>query len=148
MKLRNFLIIIFIVVAIGITIYFTVQSFTPNSQFVPSYNVTYGVFRIPVYGDNGKINNTLVQGVMVAVNNEGDNSLKVISVSNSSYTFKPSYIYLLQQVPLDNGSFTNAYIKVTEIYIGYNTIIIPVKLSPGIYQIQFSDGTTISFRIT
>ncbi|AWS00561.1 hypothetical protein DFR87_05020 [Metallosphaera hakonensis JCM 8857 = DSM 7519] len=141
--------IIVVVLLVGVTAYFVAESLFPSSSFVPTYNATYGTFDIPVYSSNGhSINYTMLRGIKLTMDNEDTNQLRISSVSNSTFSFTPQIYYELQSVPLSNGSIVSAYVKTYEIYLGYQTIIIPAKLSPGVYNIVFTDGNQINLNVT
>ncbi|QKR01046.1 hypothetical protein GWK48_06715 [Metallosphaera tengchongensis] len=134
---------------IAVTIYFVVQSLVPSSPYVPSYNVQYGTFVIQFYS-SGYLNSVNVHGIKVIMDNEDTNNLKITSISNSTFSFSPSYYLQLESVPLSNGSIRSAFVNTTEIYLGSDTIIIPtsIKLYPGVYSIIFSDGNELNFNVS
>ncbi|MEM3777235.1 MAG: hypothetical protein QXZ65_08210, partial [Metallosphaera sp.] len=145
-KLRTFFIVLFVVFILALSVYFIVESLVPNSPFVPSYNVSYGTFRVPVYINSGEINYSVIKGIKLVIDNEDSNSLQISAITNSTYSITPSSYYQLESVPLYNGSFVDGYVKTYEIYLGYDTVIIPVELSPGLYTVYFSNGNQLTFN--
>ncbi|BBL46486.1 hypothetical protein DFR88_04180 [Metallosphaera sedula] len=147
-KLRSFFVITSVVILIGLTGYFIFQSLIPNSEFIPSYNVSYGVYTIPVYS-HGSISYETVKGLKLVIDNEDNNTVvRISSISNSSFSTTPSVYYYLESVPLSNGSIVSAYAPVYEIYVGYDTLIIPINLSPGQYNTVLTDGNQFSFTVS
>ncbi|MCH1771250.1 MULTISPECIES: hypothetical protein [Metallosphaera] len=147
-KLRTFFVVASVVILVGLTGYFIFQSLIPNSEFIPTYNVSYGVYTIPVYS-HGSISYETIKGLKLVIDNEDNNTVvRISSISNSSFSTTPSVYYYLESVPLSNGSIASAYAPVYEIYVGYDTLIIPVNLSPGQYNIVLTDGNQFSFTVT
>ncbi|MCG3109073.1 hypothetical protein L3N51_01363 [Metallosphaera sp. J1] len=146
-KLRTFFVVATVVVLIALTGYFVFQSLIPSSEFVPSYNVSYGVYIIPVYA-HGSINYQTIKGLKLIIDNEDNNTVvKISSISNSTFSTTPTVYYYLESVPLSNGSIVSAYAPVYEIYVGYDTLVIPVNLSPGKYNVVLTDGNQFSFTV-
>jgi hypothetical protein len=86
---KNFLTVLIVLILVGITAYFVVESLIPSSPFIPEYNATYGVYRIPVYYPNNTITYLTVEGVKLTLNNQDQNALQISSVYNSTFKVVP-----------------------------------------------------------
>ena len=148
MTRKNFLTVLIVLILVGITAYFVVESLIPSSPFIPEYSATYGVYRIPVYYPNNTITYLTVEGVKLTLNNQDQNALQISSVYNSTFKVVPPWYYETEGAPLPNASASTVYVQAHEIYLGVETVIVPLKLSPGVYTIVFSDGNTFNFNVS
>lgn len=148
MSRKSFLVLAIVFLLTGVTAYFVVESFIPSSPFIPVYNASYGSYRIPLYYNNGTVKYVEVEGLRLTLNNQDQNALQIASISNSSFTVRPSWYYETQVAPLPNGSVTVVYVRASEVYLGVETLIVPVVLSPGVYTVVFSDGNTFNFNVS
>lgn len=149
-----FLILIIFLSAFAVLLYFDKGLVTFLVSRIVSdqnLNVTYkfGTFTVYVYNpNNGEVKRENITGVMVTVVNQQTSGLTILSIFNSTYVLKNPLFYEEISAPLPNGSIITAYEKSSEIYIGYEEIIIPTQhLSPGQYTVSLSDGTTFEFNI-
>lgn len=151
LKNKKIIFLVLVIVAALITSFLITNRNIGPSSFISqnNYNYTYGTFSIIVYNaSSGTIKKVNITGVLFHINNINDKSLTIISVSNSTFTINNPPFYIQTPVPLPNGSIISGYTRSYEIYIGYETIILPTNgLSPGYYIITLSDGTTIPVYI-
>ena len=153
LKNKKIIFLVLVIIAASITSFLIINKNIGSSSFISQtqndYNYTYGTFNIIVYNaSSGTIKRVNITGILFHVNNINDQSLTIISISNSTFTINNPPFYIQTTVPLPNGSITSGYTRSYEIYIGYETIILPTNgLSPGYYTITLSDGTTIPVYI-
>ncbi|WP_162199602.1 hypothetical protein [Sulfuracidifex metallicus] len=68
-----------------------------------------------------------VTGIMLQINNENDKYLNISCIENSSFVTHVNYVYLKQQVVDKNGNIVDGYIEEKDIFIGVETVVVPVN---------------------
>ncbi|WP_126449572.1 hypothetical protein [Sulfodiicoccus acidiphilus] len=145
----NVVLIVLVVASVVGTGYFVATGLAPSNSSLGVLNATEGYFYVPLFNYNdGSLTYQRLFGVKMTVNNIDEKSLTIVSISNSTFSVNyPSY-YEYQQVMAPNGSLVYAYARTYEIYLGVNTVIIPLKLSPGTYTVLFNDGNSIQIQVS
>ncbi|MUN27894.1 hypothetical protein [Sulfuracidifex metallicus] len=144
-----FLISVIAVAGIVITALPLIQAFMDPQSQTTVINASYGAFPLCIYngvGVMGHLEN--VTGIMLQINNENDKYLNISCIENSSFVTHVNYVYLKQQVVDKNGNIVDGYIEEKDIFIGVETVVVPVKLSPGNYTVVFSDGNYFDVNIS
>ncbi|BBG23063.1 hypothetical protein IC006_0347 [Sulfuracidifex tepidarius] len=147
-KIVIFLISSIAIIGIVLTTYPVIQSLVSPQQ-VQVAKSSYGTFPLCVYssdGTSGHLKN--VTGIMLTINNENDKGLNLSCIENSTNVIHINYVYVKQQVINDQGDLSTGFMKEGEVFIGEETIVIPVKLSPGVYTLVFSDGNYFQVNIS
>ncbi|BDC17669.1 hypothetical protein [Acidianus sp. HS-5] len=148
---KIYLIFLTIVAVIGIVLltYPMISALISPSQGLPIYNEKFGEFSLAVYNSTTlSIKNESMTGLMISLNNLQEEKLTILCIRNSTYTLDVRYFYIKESVVLSSGKVTTAFVKSDEVYIGVDTIFIPVKLSPGMYYVSFNDGNVIPVKFS
>jgi len=147
-KVIIFLISSIAIIGIAITTYPMIQSLVGPQQ-IELAKSTYGTFPLCVYLPNGMgkhLEN--VTGIMLTINNEDDKDLNLSCVENSTNVIHVNYVYVKQQVINSQGDLAVGFVKEGEVFIGEETVVVPVKLSPGVYTLVFSDGNYFQVNVS
>jgi len=148
-KIVFFLLTIIVIIGIIMVSYPVISSiFSPTSQ-IPVYKESYGNYSVMIYNQsNLSLFKRNVTGLMLVINNIDQEKLGITYVQNSTNTYEVRYIFIKESVVLNNGDVTTAYVNSSEIYIGEDTLLIPIHLSPGTYTILFTNGNFFSVTIS
>jgi len=148
-KIIFFLLTIIAIIGIFLVSYPVISSIiSPNSQ-IPVYKESYGTYSIMLYNQSDlSLFERNITGLMLVINNIDQEKLAITYIQNSTNTYIIHYIFIKESVVLNNGEVTTAYMNSSEVYIGEETLLIPIYLSPGTYIIFFNDGNFFSVTIS
>ncbi|EZQ10619.1 hypothetical protein CM19_03775 [Candidatus Acidianus copahuensis] len=144
---------IFLTVIVLLAILFTVSLFDKQLFFsyVKTQSVSFstfksGEFNILIYSpSSGNIKSERIYGIIFSINNLCTQKLTVNGIFNSTFSESNPEYYILVEVPEPNGTVVSAYERTYNIFMGFETVLIPTpNLSPGNYIISLSNGMDIN----
>jgi len=145
---RNLVLTLAVIIVVAGTGYFIITGLAPSNSSVAEVKAIEGNFMVPIYSySTNMLTYENLSGVEITINNIDEQSLTIVSISNSTYLINNPLYYEYQQVVAPNGSIVYAYVRTYEIYLGVNTIVIPIHLSPGLYTVLFNDGNSIQIMV-
>ncbi|AWR96933.1 hypothetical protein DFR86_04740 [Acidianus sulfidivorans JP7] len=145
-KITIFLISAIAIIGILVLTYPTISSLVSPSSGYSIYEASYGNFPVEISTTSG-IKTENITGIMIIINNIDESNLAITCIQNSSTTIPVSSFYEKISVVSNNGNIISAFILTREVYIGEQTILIPIKLSPGNYTVILSDGNFFTINV-